>query len=199
MKIALTFDDGPNPMATPRLLEVLQKHEVKATFFMVGKWVKECPRLVKQVMGAGHKIGNHTQTHPKLTEIPMEQVTNEIETCSYNIRYITGAEPEMFRPPHILHNEQIDREVERCGLRTVLYQAAAGDAGEPRTPEQFEEKIVRELQGESGIVLMHDGFNEWLGINRDSTIETTERLIIRYKAAGADFVFPEETDGSSIL
>lgn len=199
MKIALTYDDGPNPMATPRLLEVLQKHQVKATFFMIGKWANACPELAKRVMDAGHKIGNHTQTHPKLTEIPIEQVTAEIETCTYNIHCATGVEPEIFRPPHILHNEQIDREVQRFGLKTVLYQAAAGDAGESRTPEQLEQKITRELQGQSGIILMHDGFNEWLGINRDSTIETTERLIVRYKAAGADFVFPEETYGPPVL
>src|SRR5947199_7394860 len=65
-KLALTFDDGPNPLITPRLLNLLEKHNAKATFFLIGQFAQECPSLVKEIAARGHLIGNHTQTHPNL-------------------------------------------------------------------------------------------------------------------------------------
>lgn len=199
MKLALTYDDGPNPAATPALLDLFREHQVKATFFMIGKWALGCEELVQRVISEGHKLGNHTQTHPRLTEITPLEVLTEISECERSVTTASGlhsVSPKLFRPPFILHNEQTDQIVEKCKLTTVLYHAAAGDGGDPRTAEQIFEKITRELNDKSGIILMHDGSHLNVGADRTSTIAATYMLVTHYKEQGAQFVFPEELDAT---
>src|SRR5271163_5191499 len=77
-KLALTFDDGPNPAITPKLLDLLDRHHARATFFLIGRYVRECPDLVKETIARGHVLGNHTETHPNLFRLTRKQIRIEL-------------------------------------------------------------------------------------------------------------------------
>src|ERR1700756_4655860 len=97
-QLALTYDDGPNDPHTLRLLEVLAKHDVRATFFLIGRYVQQRPDIVREVMQAGHVVGNHTFTHPHLIMTGPGETRNELEKCQSALRDVTGASPRLFRP-----------------------------------------------------------------------------------------------------
>lgn len=191
MKLALTYDDGPNEPATQDLLTVLAKHRVKATFFMLGMFVMQRPDIAQAVANAGHKIGNHTWSHPALPTLGIDVVRKELVDCEEILTETVGKHSVWFRPPFILSSPAIEEVVVSLGLRTILYHAAAGDAIQ-QGADFHTDKIHRELKNESGIILMHDGGHLAIGAPRRDTVEATDRMITKYKAAGAEFVFPTE-------
>src|SRR5271157_5865514 len=87
-QLALTFDDGPNPAITPKLLELLARHNARATFFLVGKFVRQCPDLVKELAARGHVLGNHTETHPNLFFCAPQETHEELQRCADAIEQI---------------------------------------------------------------------------------------------------------------
>ena len=99
MKIALTFDDGPHPRYTPKILEILKKYDIKATFFTVGINAYYYSETYKSVLDSGHEIGNHTDTHPHLRGINGALLFEEVEKCENAIKSVTGVTPTLFRPP----------------------------------------------------------------------------------------------------
>src|SRR5215813_6434738 len=98
-QIALTFDDGPNDPHTLRLLDVLAKHEVRATFFLIGRYVRQRPDIARAVAQAGHVIGNHTFNHPNLIFASAGRTRNELQTCDQALRETVGEYSRLFRPP----------------------------------------------------------------------------------------------------
>jgi peptidoglycan/xylan/chitin deacetylase (PgdA/CDA1 family) len=98
--VALTFDDGPHPLHTPRVLEVLERHHVRATFFMMGRNVERFPAIARQVLNRGHEIGNHSYSHPKLVLMSPRRVREEIERTDQLLRSIGVSGEIYFRPPH---------------------------------------------------------------------------------------------------
>ncbi|HTR23163.1 MAG TPA: polysaccharide deacetylase family protein, partial [Terriglobales bacterium] len=90
-QLALTFDDGPNPNVTPKLLDLLAKHNAKATFFLVGKFVRECPELTKEIAARGHVLGNHTDTHPNLFFCGPDETKEQLVRCQEAIHRVTWA------------------------------------------------------------------------------------------------------------
>src|SRR5512141_750071 len=98
-RLALTFDDGPNPMVTPRLLRLLDSHRIRSTFFLVGRNVERYPALAGEVAAAGHEIGNHSQNHLLLPMLPRGMMLREMDRASQAIHAATGRRPELFRPP----------------------------------------------------------------------------------------------------
>jgi len=103
-KLALTFDDGPNPAITPKLLDLLDRFKARATFFVIGKHARECPDLLKETAARGHVIGNHTDAHPNLFWLKPDQITVELRCCNFSIVAATGAPPRWFRPPFGFRN-----------------------------------------------------------------------------------------------
>ncbi len=93
-KLALTFDDGPNPAITPKLLDLLDRYKARATFFVIGKHARECPELLKETAVRGHVIGNHTDAHPNLFWLKPDQITVELRCCNFSIKAATGALPQ---------------------------------------------------------------------------------------------------------
>src|SRR6202049_4695468 len=100
-KIALTFDDGPNPEVTPRLLELFDRYSVRATFFLIGKFARACPELVKEISARGHLIGNHSDTHANLFFRSRAGIRGELVRCQDDIAAAAHAEPPRWmRPPY---------------------------------------------------------------------------------------------------
>src|SRR5699024_1049658 len=99
-KIAITFDDGPHPTETERILKTLDKYDAKATFFMLSKNVTAYPDVAKKVKDQGHEIANHSVTHPNLNTVSNERARQEVVNSAKAIEKITGAQPKFFRPPY---------------------------------------------------------------------------------------------------
>ena len=150
-KVALTFDDGPDPKVTTQILETLQKYNAKATFFMLGSRVEYYPEIAKNVKDAGHELGNHTWNHPDLTKAGIEKVRNEINRTSSMIETVTGTKATAFRPPYGAVNQQVRSQT---NLPVVLWDVDTLD-WKHRDPVQLLAK-VKEKTKDGSIILMHD-------------------------------------------
>ena len=185
-QLALTFDDGPNDPHTLRLLEVLAKHEVKATFFMIGRFVRERPEIARAVTQAGHVIGNHTYTHPNLFFASGSQLARELDDCEKALADAVGEHSRLFRPPFGLRRPGTLRAVAGRGLTTVMWSVTGFDWRLP-TAEAIEQRVARGLRG-GDVILLHDGGHRHMGVDRAPTVAATERLVTRYKGEGYSFV-----------
>jgi peptidoglycan/xylan/chitin deacetylase (PgdA/CDA1 family) len=190
-KLALTYDDGPNTPFTLDLLNVLAKHGVIATFFMVGQFVQARPDIAQQVSKAGHLVGNHTCTHPNLTELSLLDVVKEIAGCEKILTDAIGEHSKLFRPPFILTNSLVESAVTSLGLTTVMWKAAGSD-WRLNGIEYVVSKVHKELMGGGGIILLHDGGHTGMGAPRSDTVQATDVMITRYKNEGYEFVTPLE-------
>ncbi|MDV6378100.1 polysaccharide deacetylase family protein [Sporosarcina sp. GW1-11] len=150
-KIALTFDDGPDPRFTKKVLETLQKYNVKATFFMLGNRVEEYPNIAKAVAEAGHEIGNHSWNHPPLTRLTDEELHDEVQSTEDIILQATGQHATVFRPPYGAVNQRVR---ESSKLPVVLWNVDTLD-WEHLDPDKLLENIEADVKHDS-IVLMHD-------------------------------------------
>ena len=119
--VALTFDDGPHPKYTPMILDILEKYNAKATFFVIGKNAKEYPEIIRDEHDRGHEIGNHTYSHPDLRKISAQDFLEEIQKTSQVIFDITGETPKLFRPPGGYLNNDIVKEVLESDSKAVLW------------------------------------------------------------------------------
>ena len=193
-QICLTYDDGPNDPYTFRLLEVLAKHEVRATFFLIGQFVKARPDIARGVLAAGHVIGNHTYTHPSLLWCSTKRVREELASCDREIADATGVKVNLFRPPFGARRPVVLRIARSFGYTPVMWSVTCFDWKET-TPEGVERHAIPQIskQKDQGkIVLLHDGGHWHMGIDRAHTVTATDRLIQRYKAEGYRFVTVSE-------
>ena len=126
-QLALTYDDGPNDPHTLRLLEVLAKHDVKATFFMIGRYVRMRPDIVREVAQAGHAIGNHTFTHPLLIFESAPQIRGQLEECEKALADTIGDRARIFRPPFGGRRPAVLRIAQEMGLETVMWNITGFD------------------------------------------------------------------------
>ena len=185
-QIALTYDDGPNDPHTLRLLEVLARHDVPATFFFIGRYVQRRPQVVRDVARARHAIGNHTFTHPHLVVSRVIETRNQLEECQRALEDAAGEVPRLFRPPFGGRRPVTLRIARSLGLEPVLWNVTGWDWKNPPA-EKIVENCVRQIRG-GDVVLLHDGSHRALGADRSQTVVATERLIERYKSEGYEFV-----------
>jgi peptidoglycan-N-acetylglucosamine deacetylase len=191
-EIALTFDDGPNDAATPQLLEVLARHQVRATFFLIGGFARQQPELVRAVRSAGHLIGNHTMTHPKLSVTPAAKVRQELTECSAVLEDITGEGVEYFRPPFGARRPAVLRIARELGLTPVMWNVTGFD-WEPRGMEAITANLDagiannRELRRGSNL-LLHDGGHRAMGAERFDTVRAVEQLLEAHAGTATRFV-----------
>lgn len=189
-QICLTYDDGPNDPHTLRLLEVLARHEVRATFFMIGQFVKARPDIARAVVSAGHVIGNHTYTHPRLLLCSAGRVRQELDDCHREIENATGVKVSLFRPPFGARRPAVLKIARERGYTPVMWTVTCFDWSET-TPEGVERRAIKRItkQKDRGkIVLLHDGGHLRVGADRKHTVIATDRLIRRYKNEGFRFV-----------
>lgn len=185
-RIALTYDDGPNEAYTPQLLEVLDRHQVKATFFMVGRYVTLLPKLAESVAQAGHAIGNHTFTHPNLIFCSRVQMRFQVEECDRALRDYVGEHSRLFRPPFGGRRPDVLSMARSMGFSPTLWSVTGYDWN-PDPPEKIEANVVRQVRG-GDVILLHDGGHLGMGANRSATVTATDNLIRRYKDEGYEFV-----------
>jgi len=180
-EIALTYDDGPNEPYTPQLLDIFARHGAKGTFFVVGKYVRHHPEIVRRIAEEGHAIGNHSYTHRNLSMLSAADVRLELEGCSQAIADATGSACHLFRPPFGLLSETSLRVACDLDLQTFCWSVATGDFEMP-APEIIVERASRQIElNEKGeIVLLHDGGHAAFGMNRSATVAATEQLIQKY-------------------
>ena len=188
-KLALTYDDGPNDPHTLHLLDVLAKHNVRATFFLIGKFVEERPGIVARIVAAGHAIGNHTQTHPRLPLLSSGDVRAELVNCSDTLAkegFVLDRKAKIFRPPFGLRRPATLRIARELGYTPVMWTVTCWD-WKKTTADRVERHAVRQIVG-GDVILMHDGGYEQMGADRAHTVIATDRIIGRYKQEGFEFV-----------
>lgn len=174
---ALTFDDGPDPRYTPRLLDVLDRHGARATFFMIGRAAERCPDVVEEVARRGHCVANHTYSHPSLPRLPGRERRAEIRRCG---RALEPHGRHLFRPPKGHQTPATRLDVLRCGFETVGWSVAAED-WLPREPEAIADRVLAQLAPGS-IVLLHDGLwdpESRAAADRSRTVDAVDLLLER--------------------
>jgi peptidoglycan/xylan/chitin deacetylase (PgdA/CDA1 family) len=185
-QIALTFDDGPNDPHTLDLLDVLDRHNVHATFFMIGRYVQQRPDIALEVSKRGHVIGNHTFAHPFLTFEPTRNTRHEIKQCGDALTSTVGEHSNLFRPPWGARRPAVLRTARQLGLEPIMWSVTGYDWNTP-SAEYIEQKVVRQVRG-GDVILLHDGGHKTFGADRSATVKATDRLIARYKPEGFEFV-----------
>lgn len=180
--VSLTFDDGPHPKITPQILDILQKHDVKATFFVMGAYVDQHPHLAKRIVEDGHIIANHTYSHPDLKTLSDEEVLHEIQLTQECIQNQTGITPHLFRMPFGSGGKRIVNLIKDEGLTSIIWNIDSAD-----WMSQDEDKIyqlVTDNLKNRSLILMHD--------THQATAHAIERLIPELKTKGYTFVDPLE-------
>lgn len=197
-RVALTFDDGPNPAITPRLLDLLEKHRARATFFVVGRFVRACPDLLRETAARGHQISNHTDTHPSLVWCSRARIREELRRCQESlVETLRGdlrriGRPWM-RPPFGARGPQLDGAVRAEKLvGVVTWTVICGD-WRPQPAERLIRKVGRVKPGD--ILVLHDGDHRFLNGDRARTVEALEHWLPRWRDAGIEFVTMDEAAG----
>ncbi len=185
-QIALTYDDGPNDPHTLRLLEVLAKHNVHATFFLIGRYVQHKPQIARPIVQAGHVVGNHTFTHPLLIFKSEAEIRQELTRCRDALRDAIGKPSNLFRPPFGGRRPAVLRMARELGLEPVMWNVTGYDWTAPPA-EKIERKVTKQKRG-GDVILLHDGGHKQMGADRSQTVIATDHLIARYKAEGYEFV-----------
>jgi len=185
-ELALTFDDGPNPAWTPRLLDILATHGVRATFFMVGRFVQAEPALVRRVAEEGHLIGNHSWSHPNLARTPASRVVEELTRTCEALEQRLGKPVRFFRPPYGARRPFVLRTARDLGMTPVTWNAMTTDWSDPsadRIAEQLKSKIeTNRRRGWASNIVLHDGGNRALGTDRGPSVTAASQLLAHYKA-----------------
>lgn len=153
--IAITFDDGPLPVMTQRVLEILKVHKATAAFFCIGQRVAKNPEIVKQISAEGHIIGNHSFFHGKLFDLQSsKKMKDELEQTDRVIEKATGEKPRFFRPPYGVTNPNLSRAVKKCGHVVVGWNVRSLDTITKNETELYN-RVTKNLKG-GDIVLFHD-------------------------------------------
>jgi peptidoglycan-N-acetylglucosamine deacetylase len=181
--LALTYDDGPNDVHTERLLEILARHDAKATFFLIGRFVTARPQIARAIADAGHILANHTQTHPNLLFLSRSQLRAQFSDCSKAIADATGVEPRHFRPPFGARRPAVLQVARELELEPVMWSITCYDWHRRATAESVLGHACKRLGRtltRGHIILMHDGSHTKLGEDRSHSVEATKRLLERY-------------------
>lgn len=186
-ELALTFDDGPNDTATAQLLDVLAKHNVKATFFMMGTYALACPDLVRRVSAEGHLIGNHTMDHPRLSLESERSIYRQLKDCTTVLADLTEKPVRVFRPPFGARRPAVLQIARELGLVPVMWNVTGYDwdpIGEEGIVANVRRGVARNQErGRGSNILLHDGGHRAMSTNRMDTVRAVEQLLSTDEAA----------------
>ena len=198
LELALTYDDGPNDRSTPPLLDVLYRFGVRATFFMVGSFVRQRPEIVREVQAGGHLIGNHTMTHPFLANKPERFIKDELLGCTRVLEDVLGQPVPYFRAPFGARRPAVLRIARELGLEPVQWNVQGNDwepigvGGILHKIDKGLERVSRKRRGAN--VLLHDGFDREMGTDRSDTVRATELLLWKAREQGRRVVTVDAWD-----
>lgn len=199
-EVALTYDDGPNDPWTQRLLDLLCQHNVRATFFLIGRFVRQRPEIARAIRSAGHVIGNHTMTHPVLLWKSPDRVREELADCNAAIEDTLGEAVRFFRPPHGARRPDVLRAARELGMTPVMWNGMGRDWTCPPA-----EQIVLRVQArisanqrrrQGSNILLHDGGQERVGLDRGPTVAATATLLPAWERSGLRAVTVERWMGT---
>lgn len=205
-KLAITFDDGPNPGVTPKILELFDRYNAHATFFLIGEFVRQCPELTREIRARGHSIGNHTQTHPNLIKCSQSEIRSELKECNDAIAGVIGTPPLWFRPPYGFRNFWVIPTANEFGQKAVMWTLIPGDwrgksaewliprmAPVARRAQKIEiAKNSEFVDGQGDIICLHDGNHRSLNADRSATLGALEHWLPRWRDLGLEFVTIDE-------
>lgn len=177
-ELALTFDDGPHPVHTPAVLDVLARHGVKATFFVVGYRVARHPELVRRIVAEGHTIGSHTFGHREVVGIGRDELTWELETCERAVQNAAGVATELFRPPRGKIGVRSLQQVVAFGYRVVHWSKTYSDYRRDGNDALLRRMRVQPVCPRD-IVLLHD--------HNPFTVQALAAMIPEWKSSGLTF------------
>lgn len=190
-RIALTYDDGPNPTYTPKLLALLDRFGARATFFSIGTWAEREPELLRELQAAGHAIGNHTHTHPTMPLLSAAQVKEELRRCraaveAAGIEFARAGDGMLMRPPYGRRRPGTLRAMREEGYQPVTWSITCYDWRRTATRRSIARHAAH--AGPGDIILMHDGNNHVPDADRSRSVAATADTLERYAAAGYEFV-----------
>ena len=184
-ELALTFDDGPNPTATPFLLDLLADHNVKATFFLIGRYALAQPQLARRILAEGHTLGNHTMSHPRLPLCTHARITAELTDAQHAIADITGAPIRLFRPPHGYRTPFVLKTARSLGLTTATWNLIANDWKLP-TAEAITARVLagiarNQRRYQASNIVLHDGSQTTPTADRSRTLAATRAILAAHQ------------------
>ncbi|HUD06421.1 MAG TPA: polysaccharide deacetylase family protein [Candidatus Saccharimonadales bacterium] len=193
-KIALTFDDGPNPASTPKILEILKSSSIKATFFVVGKNVRKYPDLLKKTANDGHLIANHGDVHKLALALSRQASLSDIRRTTESITKIINQKPTFYRPPYGFRVPWVAKAIDRAGYKIVTWNNMTYDYWGLAS-----EKIVKNILNQSkpgGIIVLHDGHEGLAKSDFSQMLDALPTIITSLKHQGYKFVRIDELIGN---
>jgi peptidoglycan/xylan/chitin deacetylase (PgdA/CDA1 family) len=195
LKLAITFDDGPNPAITPKLLDLLDRYGARATFFVIGRYVRVSPELTREMQARGHLLANHTETHPNLLWLGPSGVRDELQKCQDALQKAVGAAATFFRPPFGMRNPWVVSTARDLGMETVVWTLIPGDwRGKPAEWLTARMKPIADhaqqaaLRKSGDVLCLHDGGHRQLNTDRSGTLAALEYWLPRWRDLGLKFV-----------
>lgn len=181
-QIALTYDDGPHPKITPKLLELLAKKKVKATFYLLGEQLREYPGIAQRIAEEGHELANHTTTHKQLSKLEASGIRSELSRTDEMLTSITGTRIATMRPPYGAQNERVRQVCADLGYKVVLWDVDTND-WRGRSSQTII-KTILDGTSDGSIILLHDRYQ--------STLDSTEHVVDALREKGYEFVTVSE-------
>ncbi len=185
MKIALTFDDGPHPKYTERILDILARYDIKATFFVVGENVEYYSETAKRTVREGHEIGNHTYSHPHLRGIDSASLAEEVRRCEKTVEQLLGCKTTLFRPPEGVVDDAVKSMAVESSYDLILWRIDTRDWAGTSTYDICENIKTNIRDGD--IILMHDYITK-----NCHTVDALESIIPTLLERGYKFVTVSE-------
>ena len=179
----LTFDDGPHPVHTPAVLDILQATGTQAIFFLIGKNAAQHPEIVQRILAEGHVIGNHSFSHDKLLPcFSTSRLTEDLRKCQAVLENISGKDITLFRPPFGITNPNYKRSLKRLGLRSIGWSLRTFDTVRTDPQYLYKQMVTRVKKGD--VILMHD--------TQEVTVAFLESFIVSCRQNGMFFALPEK-------
>jgi peptidoglycan/xylan/chitin deacetylase (PgdA/CDA1 family) len=198
-KVAFSYDDGPNPAHTPKLMQILDRYDAKATFFLIGRWAEREPQLIRELDAAGHAIGNHTHTHPTMPLLSAAGVTEELARCRSAVEasgvefsQVDGA--ALMRPPYGRRRPGTLRAMRAAGYVPVTWSVTCYDWRRTATQGKIARRARRAIEGD--VILLHDGSHTGPAVDRSNSVAATEDALRKLSDQGYEFVTVPELVGA---